>query len=96
VAGVGYAVAYPSGTALRAPSALSMPGVVLNASAQTITISASNVTLDSYDFSVNGGWTVNIVAAANVSIKNCKFVLTSAFGSIPAIASDSLSPGLYI
>ena len=51
-----------------------MSGVSVNTAAHIVTVSGSNVTLDGYDFSLNGGWQVNIVNHANnVTIQNNYF-----------------------
>src|SRR4051812_12397732 len=64
VAGVDYYVGAPSGTALKNPATISTSGVSVNAGAHIITVSGSNVMLDGYDFSLNGGWQINIVSGA--------------------------------
>src|SRR6476661_6921011 len=88
VAGVDYAVGYSSGTALKAPATISMPGVSVNTTSKTITIAGNNVTLDGYDFS---GWHINN-DGANMQITNSNFSL----GSDSSIWSRSSSSNLYI
>ena len=56
------------------PATVSMPGVSVNASTHTITVTGNNVTLDGYDFSLNGGWQVRC-ESANTTIVNSKFVI---------------------
>jgi Bacterial Ig-like domain/Right handed beta helix region len=74
VAGVDYYVGTPSGTVLKNPSTISMAGVSVNSSSHVVTVSGSNVTLDGYDFSLNGGWQVNITNGANnVTVENSYF-----------------------
>ncbi|MBN9043657.1 MAG: hypothetical protein J0H38_20600, partial [Rhizobiales bacterium] len=78
VAGVDYDVGVPSGTTLKDPSTIKMSGVSVNASAHIITVSGSNVTLDGYNFSLGGGWQVNVVNnATNVTIQNSYFKVGS-------------------
>src|SRR5262245_49447318 len=69
VAGVNYAVGYEPSTALNNPATISMPGVSVNTTNKTITVTGNNVTLDGYDFSLNGGWGV-VVQGANTTILN--------------------------
>lgn len=76
VAGVDYRVGVPQGLALKNPATISMAGVSVNASTHIVTVTGSNVTLDGYDFSLNGGWQVSS-QAANTTIKNSNFVVGS-------------------
>jgi len=69
VAGVDYPVGIQSGTVLKDPATLSMSGVSVNSSTHIITVSASNITLNGYDFSLEGGWEV-IVNGSNDTISN--------------------------
>ncbi len=74
VAGVDYYVGTPSGAALKDPSTLSMAGVSVDKSTHVISVSGSNVTLDGYDFALNGGWQVDVVnGASNVTVQNSNF-----------------------
>jgi hypothetical protein len=75
VAGVNYAVGVPSGAALQNPTAISVPGVSVNAASQTVTVSGSGVTLSGYDFA---GWSVAIApSASNTTITNSNFAIGS-------------------
>ena len=89
VAGVDYHVGVPDGLALKDPSTISMAGVSVNASTKMITITGNNVTLDGYDFSLNGGWGV-IVQGSNASISDSKFVVGSN-GNAPILGMASAS-----
>src|SRR5215471_9473988 len=60
VAGVDYAVGIPTGTVLKDPGTINMPGVSVNTSTHIVTVTGNNVTLSGYDFSLNGGWGVYI------------------------------------
>ncbi len=95
VAGVDYAVGVPSGTVLKNPSTISMPGVSVNTSTHTIGITGNNVTLNGYDFSLNGGWAVLITGGAtNTVIENSNFVLGSN-NNVP-IQSDTSASNLTV
>jgi Ca2+-binding RTX toxin-like protein len=72
VAGVDYHVGVPAGLALRDPATISMAGVSVNTSTRTITVTGNNVTLDGYNFALNGGWGVNI-QGSNTTILNSNF-----------------------
>src|SRR5216684_3513115 len=72
VAGIDYAVGVPSGTALKDPLTLSMSGVSVNTTSHTIFVTGNNVTLNGYDFSLEGGWDV-YVEGANDVIENSNF-----------------------
>jgi hypothetical protein len=74
VAGVDYCVGYSTSTILKNPATISMPGVSVDASTQTIAVTGTGVTLDGYDFSTDGGWSV-FVQAANTRIVNSRFVI---------------------
>lgn len=77
VAGVDYAVGVSAGTVLKDPATISIAGVSVDPTAHTATISGSNVVLSGYDFSLNGGWLVNVVGGSNVTISNNNFVIGS-------------------
>jgi hypothetical protein len=89
VAGVDYYVGAPEGLALKNPAAISMAGVSVNTTNHIITVTGSNVTLDGYDFSLNGGWGV-VVQGANDTIKSSNFVV-GANGNAPILAAVSSS-----
>lgn len=72
VAGVDFYVGCPTGIALNDPNTLVISGVSVNTTNKTVTVTGNNVTIDSYDFSLNGGWGV-ITSAANTIVQNCKF-----------------------
>ena len=73
VAGVDYYVGVPAGTVLKNPATISMAGVSVDTSNHVVTITGDNVTLDGYDFSLNGGWKVDVASGNNITIKNCNF-----------------------
>jgi hypothetical protein len=72
VAGVDHAAGMPNGTSLLDPSPISMHGVKVNATTHIVSVSDSNVTLNGYDFSLNGGWQVH-VTGSNDTIENSNF-----------------------
>lgn len=72
VAGVDYAVGYPSSTVLKNPALINMPGVSVDTANRLIRVTGNNVTLDAYDFS-RGDFGVYIIGADNTKITNSKF-----------------------
>lgn len=82
VAGVDYAVGIPTGTTLVDPATVSCAGgsgcagcpsgVSCNSTNHEWTVSGANVTLTSWDFSLEGGWQV-IPNANNLTITKCNF-----------------------
>ncbi len=81
VAGVNYAVGVPAGMTLKDPLSLtSMAGVSVNTTTHLIEITGNNVTLNGYDFSMEGGWGI-YVQGNNAVIQNCNFVAGSAIGN---------------
>ena len=94
VAGVDYAVGVPSGTVLQNPSTISMAGVSVNTSTHTVTVFGNNVTLNGYDFSLNGGWQVYISGASNTVIENCNFSVGS--NNLVPIQSSSSASNLTV
>ena len=76
VAGVDYAVGIPQGTVLKDPATINMAGVTVDKNLHQIEVTASNITLDAYDFSLAGGWSV-ITQAANTTISNSNFKIGS-------------------
>jgi hypothetical protein len=85
VAGVDFYVGHPA-TATKNPSSISMTGVSVDNSAHWVNITGANVVLDGYDFSLSGGWRVQITGA-NATIKNSKFIVGSN-GNIPLYMRD--------
>ena len=76
VAGVDYAVGIPADTTLLNPATIAMAGVTVNQTAHIITINASNVTLNGYDFGVGGGWGIAVDSGAtNTVIENSHFLV---------------------
>jgi Right handed beta helix region len=76
VAGVDYPVGVPVGTVLKDPTvAANLPvGASIDNATHTINISANNVTLNGFDFSLHGGYRVYISGAySGIVIENCKF-----------------------
>jgi hypothetical protein len=94
VAGVDYAVGYSSGTVLKDPATISMPGVSVDPSTRTVFVTGNNVTLDGYDFSLHGGYQV-AVSGANVTISDSNFVLGTNTGGY-LIWGDSTATNLTI
>jgi len=73
VAGVDYYVGVPSGTSLIDPATASLPsGVSRNTSTHVLTISGNNVVLNGWNFSLEGGWQVQ-VTGSNDTIENSYF-----------------------
>ena len=94
VAGVDYAVGIPSGTTLKDPSTISMAGVSVNTSSHVVTVTGNNVTLNGYDFSLNGGWEVYVSGASNTVIENSKLLVGS--NNLVPIQSNSAASNLTV
>jgi T5SS/PEP-CTERM-associated repeat protein len=77
VAGVDYAVGVPSGTVLKDPATISMAGVNLDVKNAVAFVTGNNVTLNGYDFSLNGGWDVYVTGTNDV-IENSFFKVGTA------------------
>ena len=82
VAGVDYYVGidravYPTDAYLKDPYTIGtkIPGVAV--SDNTVTITGNNAVLDGYDFSLGGGWVLQINSGDNATISNCKFIGTA-------------------
>ncbi|MCU1340553.1 MAG: hypothetical protein JWO19_6134, partial [Bryobacterales bacterium] len=77
VAGVDYAVGVPAGMSLKDPTiAANLPaGVTIDSVNHVLNIKGNNVTLNGFDFSLHGGWGVNIQAGTTgtTTIENCNF-----------------------
>ncbi len=67
-----------------------MAGVSVDTSTHTVTVTGNNVTLNGYDFSLNGGWQVYINGASNTVIENSNFVVGSN-GQIPIMSNNAAS-----
>ena len=86
VAGVNYAVGIPSGTVLKDPTTGALPtGVTRDVANHTFTITGNNVILSGWDFSLEGGWQVQ-VTGNNDTIENNNF-------KIGANALDPINTG---
>ena len=76
VAGVDYPVGPLPGTAFRDPATIAIAGVTVDTATHEVSVNSDNVTLDGFDFSLAGGWSVTIGdqrPAANTKILNSKF-----------------------
>ena len=84
VAGVDYAVGPQPGVALKDPTTINMPGVSLVTSGANhwIYITGNNVTLNGYDFTLDGGWTL-VIEGQNDTISNFKIGVVSGSASPP-------------
>ena len=92
VAGVDYAVGVPAGTILKDPMSISEPGVRVDTARHLIWVDDDNVTLEGYDFALEGGWGV-YTTAANTVIANCNFqVGTNNLVPIVGGASNRTTP----
>ena len=93
VAGVDYCVGYATGTVLKNPATISISGVSVNRAKKVITVTGDNVTLDGYDFSLDGGWGI-VVQAAGTKILNSN--LSVGANHQPPIRSTKSASLLYI
>src|SRR5262249_37449571 len=74
VAGVDSAVGVPVGSVLKDPTLVSMPGVQIDSVNKELLINADNITLDGYDFTLHGGWSVDTRTSKNFVLKNSNVV----------------------
>jgi hypothetical protein len=79
VAGVDYAVGYGS-TSLTDWESISQPGVTVNTSTNTVTITGNNITLSGIDFSLHGGAQV-VVSGNNDTITKSNFLYGTTMAS---------------
>ena len=96
LAGVDYAVGIPSSVTLADPNTLSISGVTRCAigacSGNTrpyIQITGNNVTVCGYDFSMNGGWQVEITTGSNATICDNKFAMSADNQPAPILMDGS-------
>jgi hypothetical protein len=84
VAGVDYAVGYPTGTTLKDWQSICTPscpsGVSVNNGNNTVSVSGNNVTLNAIDFSLHGGAGI-IVSGNNDTITNSKMLYGATMAS---------------
>jgi hypothetical protein len=83
VAGVDYGVGYPSTIKLAEPSTISMIGVSADRRNHTLTVTGDDVTIDGYDFSLDGGWKISVTSGTNILITNSNFAI--GVNSLPPI-----------
>lgn len=76
VAGVDYHAGVPANISLKNPSAINLSGATVNAISHIVTVRGDGITLDGYDFSLDGGWQVAI-QGSNVTVRNSKFKVGS-------------------
>lgn len=83
VAGVDYPVGCPTNITLKDPNTGTLPpGVTRDTTNKIFTVTASNVVIDGWDFTLNGGWTIEAGRASgsvgsNLTIQNCSFLVGS-------------------
>jgi hypothetical protein len=71
---VDYGVGINAGTVLLSPTTLSGAGITVNSGAHQVTIGTNaTVTIDSIDFSLNGGWQLIVNSGAHITVTNSKF-----------------------
>ena len=78
VAGVNFYVGVPSSVALKNPATMSIPGASVDTTNHRIVVdnTATNVVIDGYDFSLNGGWYVyDWTNTGTVTISNSYFLV---------------------
>jgi hypothetical protein len=93
VAGVEFAVGVPSSHALRDPTVqANLPsGASVDTVNHLIRVTSNNVTLDSFDFSLHGGYSVYVTGASGTRVTNSYF-----FGLQPAVHDDANSSNTYV
>jgi hypothetical protein len=77
VAGVDYPVG-PKYTPTKDPATINISGVDVNTSQKSIYLKGDNIKLDGYDFSLGGGWMINLGTygtGVKDTIINCNFLL---------------------
>ena len=89
VAGVDYCVGRPTAIELKDPAAISMSGVSVDRKMRIVTVTGNGITLDGYDFSLDGGWGV-VVQGEDTKIQNSNFIVGSN-GNKPVLAAVSSS-----
>lgn len=76
VSSVDYSVGIPAGTTLNAPSTLSGIGLSVNTSTHIVTVTGSSpAPIVGIDFSLNGGWKVQLSGCDGAVLKNCNFAI---------------------
>lgn len=95
VAGVDYAVGYPTGTALTDWRTITPTGSInVDVAGNIITISGSStITLNAIDFSLGSGCQVNVTNTGQTNITNSKFITTFASGGTASIPLTSVNSG---
>ena len=94
LAGVNYGVGIASSITLIPIATGTLPaGVSRSTATKVLTVTSSNVTVQGFDFSADGGWKVE-VTAANCSVIHSNFAVSSAVN--PPINATSAGPNLYV
>jgi DnaJ-class molecular chaperone len=74
VAGVDYAVGVPAGTTLKDPATGTLPaGVTRDSTNHIFNVSGDNVVISGWDFSLEGGWEVDVNSGSGVIIEDNNF-----------------------
>ena len=94
VAGVDYAVGPNPGVTLKDPATATLPsGVTRDSTNHLFTVTGSNVTLDGWDFSLEGGW--NVIVGVDPLFVNT--TATTSSGSVLSFSSTSgISSGMIV
>jgi hypothetical protein len=87
VPGVDYAVGIPLGTVLKDPTLISMAGITVDSTNKMIRVTGNNLVLDSYDFTLHGGYEIYTIGATNTTVQN---------SNVFEIETDAQSSGLTV
>ena len=100
VAGVDYAVGFPSGQSLKDPTTdsaiTSNPSITVDVRGanRTIEVNGNNVTFDGYDFTLHGGYTLSVATGNNTIVKNSKVgTIISASGTSNLTVTECILDG---
>ncbi|MET4290675.1 hypothetical protein ABIB06_001442 [Bradyrhizobium sp. LB8.2] len=80
---------HPAAIELKDPGAMSLAGITVDRKMRIVTVTGNGITLDGYDFSLDGGWGV-VVHGDNTKIQNSNFFV-GANSNKPILAAVSSS-----
>jgi hypothetical protein len=98
VAGVDYAVGYPTGQTLKDPTTdpalAANPNVTIDTTNRVIQVNGSNVTLDGYDFTLHGGYAISVNSGSGTVVSNSNVVwIGTAAGSSGLTIENNIFDG---